>query len=37
MVVITVEAYAEARVHTIKAGNKELLWVKIIDIKKGLG
>ena len=37
MVVITVQVYAEARVHTIKVGNRELFWVKIIDVQKGLG
>ena len=37
MVVITAQAYAEARVHTIKVGNKKLFWVKIIDVQKGLG
>ena len=37
MVVITVPAYAEARVHTIKVGNTELFWVKMIDVQKGLG
>ena len=37
MVVITVQAYAKARVHTIKVGNRELFWVKMIDVQKGLG
>ena len=37
MVVITVQAYAEARVHTIKVGSKKLFWVKMIDVQKGLG
>ena len=37
MVVITVQAYAKARVHIIKVGNKELFWVKMIDVQKGLG
>ena len=42
MVVITVQAYAEARVHTIKVGNKndKLMiddWLKMIDVQKGLG
>ena len=36
MVVITVQAYAEARVDTIKVENRELFWVKIIDVQKGL-
>ena len=37
MVVITVQAYAKAEVHTIKVGNRELFWVKMIDVQKGLG
>ena len=37
MVVITVQAYAKAGVHTIKVGNRELFWVKMIDVQKGLG
>ena len=37
MVVITVQAYAETRVHAIKVGNRELFWVKMIDVQKGLG
>ena len=37
MVVITVQAYLEARVHTIKVGNKKLLGIKMIDVQKGLG
>ena len=37
MVVITVQAYVETRVHTIKLGNRELLWVKMVDVQKGLG
>ena len=36
MVVITVQAYAKAGVHTIKIGNRELFWVKMIDVQKGL-
>ena len=32
MAVITVRGYAEARVHTIKVGNKKLFWVKMIDV-----
>ena len=32
MVVITVENYSIAAVHTITVKNKELLWVKMIDI-----
>ena len=37
MVVITVENYSNAGVHTITVKNKELFWVKMIDIQKGLG
>ena len=37
MVVITVENYADAEAHTITAGNRELFWVKMIDVQKGLG
>ena len=37
MVVITVQAYVEARVHTIKVENKKLFGVKMIDVQKGLG
>ena len=37
MVVITVQAYAEARVHTIKVGNRKLFWVKMIDVQKKIG
>ena len=36
MVVITVESYKNAEVHTITVKNKELLWVKMIDVQKGL-
>ena len=37
MVVITVEKYANAGVHTITVKNKKLFWVKMIDVQKGLG
>ena len=37
MAVITVQAYVEARVHTITVENKKLFWVKRIDVQKGLG
>ena len=30
-------SYGKAGVHTIKVGNRELFWVKIIDVQKGLG
>ena len=36
MVLITVEKYANAGVHTIKR-NRELFWIKMIDVQKGLG
>ena len=37
MVVITVEAYVNTGVHTIKVGEKKLFWLKMIDVQKGLG
>ena len=37
MLVITVEAYKNARVHTITIKNKELFWVKMKDVQNGLG
>ena len=37
MVVITVQAYAKAGVHTIKVGNRKLFSAKMIDVQKGLG
>ena len=37
MVVITVQVYVKAGVHTIKVGNRELFWVKMIDVQKLLG
>ena len=37
MVVITVKAYANAGVHTIKVGNKKLYWIKMCDVQKILG
>ena len=37
MVVITVQNYTNAKVHTIAVKNKELFWVKMIDVQKGLG
>ena len=36
MVVITVENYSSARVHTITVKNNELFWVKMIDVQNGL-
>ena len=37
MVAITVKIYTDAEVHTITVGNGELIWVKMIDVQKGLG
>ena len=37
MVVITVENYLNARVHTITRGNRKLFWVKMCDVQDGLG
>ena len=37
MVVITVQNYTDAEVHTITAGSRELFWVKMTDVQKGLG
>ena len=37
MVVITGQTYAKAGAHTIKLGNRELFWVNMIDVQKGLG
>ena len=37
MVVITVQAYKNAEVHTITVKNKKLFWVKMCDVQKGLG
>ena len=37
MIVITVQVYAKAGVHTIKVRNRKLFRVKMIDLKKGLG
>ena len=33
MVVITVQNYTNAEVHVIKVGNRELFWVKMIDVQ----
>ena len=33
MVVITVEAYQNARVHTITVKNKDFFWVKMKDVQ----
>ena len=37
MIVITVEAYQKARVHAIAVKNKDLFWLKIVDVQNGLG
>ena len=37
MVVITAEAYKNAKVHTITVKNKDLFWVKVKDMPDGLG
>ena len=37
IVVITVENYSNAEVHTITIKNKELFWVKMIDVQNGYG
>ena len=37
MVFITTDKYADAGVHTITVKNKELFWVKMIDVQSGLG
>ena len=37
MIIITTEAYENAKVHTIKVNNKKLLCVKMIDVQNGLG
>ena len=36
MVVITVQNYTDLEVHTIAVGNRELFWVKMIDVQKGV-
>ena len=37
MVVITIEKCKNAKVNTVKVGNRELLWIRMIDIQNGLG
>ena len=37
MVVITVEAYQNVRLHTITVKNKDFLWVKMKDVQDRLG
>ena len=36
MVIRTTEAYENTKVHTIKVNNKNLFWVKMIDVQNGL-
>ena len=37
MVDISVKNYTDAKVCTIKIGNKKLFWVKVNDVQNGLG
>ena len=37
MLDISVEKYADAKVHTIAIGNRRLFWVIIHDLQEGLG
>ena len=37
MIVVTVEFCKNASVHTMTVKNKELFWMKIIDLQGGLG
>ena len=37
MIVITVEAYQNAGVHTITVKNKDFFWVKMKDVQDRLG
>ena len=37
MAVVTVEFCKNACVHTITVKNKELFWMKMIDLQRGLG
>ena len=37
MVVITAEAYKNAKVNAITVGDRKLFWVKMIDVQDGLG
>ena len=36
MVVITVEAYQNARVHTITVKSEDFFWVKMKDVRLGI-
>ena len=37
MIAITVQNYNNADVHTITVGNRELFWIKVIDVQNALG
>ena len=37
MVDISVKNYTDAKVCTIKIGNKKLSWIKVNDVQNGLG
>ena len=37
MVIITVKNCLNARVHIVTEGNRKLFWIKMIDIRNGLG
>ena len=37
MVIITVQNYTKAGVHTITVENRKSFWVKMIDVQNGLG
>ena len=37
MVVITIQKCTNAEVDTITVGNRELFWVRMIDVQKELG
>ena len=36
MVVITVQNYTDAEIHIATVGNRELFWLKMIAVQKGL-
>ena len=36
MIVIIVQNYTDAKVHTITVGNRKLFWVRMIDVKNRL-
>ena len=37
MVVVTVEAYKNTKVHAITVKKKKKFWLKMLDVQKGLG